>query len=85
MGSALSQKGPPDGKVKDLKIKQNYVAMVKLTIQMHFQQFDDFKFLIFCRESRVSNCSGLGGMVPILVENPESRLDFIRDTSIPIL
>ena len=42
-----SQKGPPDGIVKDLKCYKNNVVMVELTISMHFQQFEDLKFLIF--------------------------------------
>ena len=69
--------------------------MVRLTISMHFQQFEDLKFRIFSGRAcplppkktpcRVSKRPELGGIVPILLENPESRLGFIRDTSIPIL
>ena len=33
---------------------------------------------------RVSKCPELGGIVPISLENPESRLSFSRDISIPI-
>ena len=32
-----------------------------------------------------TNHPDLGGIVSILLENPESRLDFSRDTNIPIL
>ena len=68
--------------------------MVGLTISMHFQQFEDLKFIFFLEDHapgpprnpcRVSNRPKLGGIVPILLENPEYRLDFSRDTSIPIL
>ena len=65
---------------------------------MHFQKFEDLKFLFFfsagaCpwipqkpkQSVRDYNRAELGGNVPILLENPESRLDFSRDTSIPIL
>ena len=38
-----SQKGPPDGIVKDSKWYKNNVMMVGLTISMHFQQFEYFK------------------------------------------
>ena len=34
--------------------------------------------------SRVSKRRELGGIVSILLENPESRLNFSRETSIPI-
>ena len=44
-----SQKGPPYGFVKDLKWYKNNVVVVGLTISMHFQQFEDLKFLIFSR------------------------------------
>ena len=33
----------------------------------------------------VSNRPELGGIVPILLENRESRLDFSRDKNIPIV
>ena len=68
--------------------------MVGLTISMYFQQFEDLKFLIFPGEHapgppknpcKVSNRPELGGIVPISLENPESRLDSSRDSSIPIL
>ena len=68
--------------------------MVGSTISMYFQQFEDLKFLFFPGEHvpeppknpcEVSNCPELGGIVPILLENPESRLDSSRDPSIPIL
>ena len=68
--------------------------MVGLTISMHLQQFEDLQFLIFPGEhapvpskipSRVANRLELGGNAPILLENPESQLDFSRNTSIPIL
>ena len=65
--------------------------MVGLIISVHFQQFENLKFLIFSRKehapgppkspSRVANRPELGG----LLENPESRLDFSRNTSILIL
>ena len=44
-----SQKGPPDGIVKDLKLYKNNVVVLGLTILMHFQQFEDLKFIIFFR------------------------------------
>ena len=68
--------------------------MVGLKISMHFQQFKDLKFLFLPGEHapgapkhpcRVSNRPELGGIVPFLLENPKSRLDFSRDTSIPNL
>ena len=69
--------------------------MVGLTILMHFQQFENLKFLNFFpgehapgppkSPCRVSKHPELGGIVPILLENPESRLNFSRDMSIPIL
>ena len=69
--------------------------MVRLTIiSMHFQQFEDLKFQIFYGEAcpgtpqnpcRVSKHCELGGIVSNLLENPESRLNFSRETSIPIL
>ena len=70
--------------------------MVGLTISMYFQQFEDFKFLFFpggacpqppkkplqsVQTSRIT-CRRI---VLILVKNPKSQFDFIRDTSIPIL
>ena len=67
--------------------------MVRLTISMHFQQFEDLKFLIFSGEAcpgtpknpcRVSKRRELGGIVSILLENPESLLNFGGETSIPI-
>ena len=42
-----NQKGPPDGIVKYLKWYKTNVVVVGLTIWMHFQQFEDLKFLIF--------------------------------------
>ena len=68
--------------------------MVRLRILMHFQQFEDLKFQIFSREAcpgtpqnpcRVSKRRELGGIVSILLENPKSRPNFSRETSIPIL
>ena len=72
--------------------------MVRLTILMYFQQFEELKFRIFSggacsppppphkkNPCRVSKRPELGGIVPILLENPESRLNFSRDTSISIL
>ena len=63
--------------------------MIGLITSVHFQQFENLKFLIFPPKeyapgppknpSRVAN--DLGG----LLENPESRLDFSRNTSILIL
>ena len=41
-----NQKGPPDGIVKDLKWYKSNVVVLGLTIWMHFQQFEDLKFLI---------------------------------------
>ena len=61
---------------------------------MHFQQFEDLNFLISPGEHvpgppktpcKVSKRPEIGEIVPILLENPESRFDFSRDTSIPIL
>ena len=61
---------------------------------MHFQQFEDLKFLFFLgahapgppqNPCRVSNRHELGGIVPILLENPKSWLDLSRDTDMPIL
>ena len=55
--------------------------MVGLTISLHFHQFENFKFLFFPGEHapgplknpcRVSNRPDLGGIVPILLENPDS-------------
>ena len=69
------------------------MAMVRLTISVHFQQFEDPKFLNFPGEHapgppkspcRVSKRPELGGIVSILLANPESRLNFSRETSIPI-
>ena len=90
-----SKKGPPDRMVKYLKWYKNDVIVVGLTIWMHFQQFEDLNFLIFTGEHapvppknpcRVSNYLKISGIVPILLENPESRLNFSRNTaSIPIL
>ena len=60
---------------------------------MHFQQSEDLKFLISSGEAfpgtpqnpcRVSKRRELGGIVSIF-ENLESRLNFSRETSIPIL
>ena len=61
---------------------------------MHFQHFEDLKFLIFSRGSMPldlpktlaeSPTTKLDGIIPILLENPVSCLDFRRDTaSIPI-
>ena len=69
--------------------------MVRLTISMHFQQFEDLKFLIFfsweaCPRTsqnpcRVFNRHELGRIVSILLENPKSQLNFSRGTSVPIL
>ena len=71
--------------------------MVRLTISVQFQQFEDLKFRIFSGRTcpptpppqknpcRVSKRPELGGIVPILLENPESRLNFSRNTGIPIL
>ena len=42
-----AKKCPPDGIVKDLNWYKTNVVMVGLTISMHFQQFEDLKFL-FC-------------------------------------
>ena len=42
-----SQKGPPDGIIKYLKWYKTNVVMLGLTIWMHFQQFEDLKFLFF--------------------------------------
>ena len=94
-----SQKGAPDGIVKDLKSYKYNREMVRLAISMHFQQFEDLKFRFFfsggaCPRTpsapqktpyRVSKRPELGGIVPVLLENPESGLNFSRDTSIPIL
>ena len=55
--------------------------MVGLTISMHFQQFENLKFLFFPGEyvlgptknpCNVSNRPELGRIVPILLENPDS-------------
>ena len=55
--------------------------MVGLTISMHFQQFENLKFLFFPGEyvpgppkipCSVSNRPEFGGIVPILLENPDS-------------
>ena len=46
-GAAKSQKGLPDGIVKYLKWYKTNVVVVGWTIWMHFQQFEDLKFLIF--------------------------------------
>ena len=71
--------------------------MVRLTISMHYQQFEDLKFIIFfsgeaCpgtpqNPCRVSKRREFGGImiVSILLENPESRLNFSPETSISIL
>ena len=76
-----SQKGPLDRIVKDLKSEKNNVVMVGLSISMHFQQFENLKFLFFPGEHvpgppkipwRVSNYPEVGGIVPILLENPGS-------------
>ena len=50
------------------------VVMVALTISMHFQQFEDLKFRIFSGVAYTR--TKLGGIVPILLENPESCPDF---------
>ena len=42
-----SQKGPPDGMVKNSKWYKINVVVAGLTISMHFQQFEGLKFLIF--------------------------------------
>ena len=44
-----SQKGLPDGTVNGKRIKmiQNNVVMVGLTISMHFQQFEELNFIYF--------------------------------------
>ena len=56
---------------------QNNMVMVGLTISMHFQQFEELKFLIFSgracprtplNPSRVSNGPDLGGIAMILLE-----------------
>ena len=66
--------------------------MVGLAISMHFQQFEYLKFLFFPGEHapgpppkscRVSNRPELSRMIPILLENPESRLNFSQDTKYP--
>ena len=71
--------------------------MVRLTISVHFQQFEDLKFIFFPGKHppgplppkknpcRVSKRPELGEIVSILLENPESQLNFSRETSIPIL
>ena len=64
--------------------------MVRLAISMHFQQFEDLNFRIFFwgnmppdplpppppkkNPYRVSKRLELGGIVPILLENPDSRI-----------
>ena len=83
---------PPKKKIKAKKVR---LMMVGLTISMHFQQFEDLKVQLFpggpCSRiplktlAESSICSDLGGIVPILLENPESRFDFSRDTNILIL
>ena len=45
-----SQKGPPDGIIKDLEWYKTNVVVLGFTIWMHFQQFEDLKFLIFSAE-----------------------------------
>ena len=77
-----SQKGPPDGIVKYLKWYKNNPVMVGLTILMHFQQFEDLKFLIFS-----------GGVCPgtpqKLLQSVQAsrirrdRLDFTWESRIP--
>ena len=77
-----SQKGPPDGIVKDLKWYKNNVVMVGLTIFMYFQQFEDLKFLFFS-----------GGACPRTPQKPlqsvqPSRIrrdcpDFTRESGTP--
>ena len=47
-GHRRSQKGPPDGLVNDLKLKN--VVIIGLTISMHFQQFEDQEFQNFTGE-----------------------------------
>ena len=59
---------------------------------MYFQQFEDLKIIFFLGENASGPLktlaevqrSDLGGNVSILLENPESCLDFSRETSIPI-
>ena len=56
---------------------------------MHFQQFEDFKFQFFsgeaCPRTSIKPLQGVQlsqnrrDSAPILLENPESRLDFSRD------
>ena len=60
--------------------------MVRLTISVHFQQFEDLEFLIFSGEASpatpppkktpctLSKRPELGGIVSILLESPECRL-----------
>ena len=72
--------------------------MIGLTISMHFQHLKTSNLEFFLGEhapgqtpknrlQSVQACARpeLGGIVPILRENPESRLNFSRDTIIPIL
>ena len=83
-----SQKGPLDGIVKDFKRYKNNVGDGRIDNFSAFQQFENLKFLIFFRKehapgspknpSKVANHPELGG----LLENPESRFDFSRNTSI---
>ena len=59
--------------------------MVGLIISVHFQQFENLKFLIFFWKehapSKVANRPELGG----LLENPKSQIDFSQNTSTCIL
>ena len=69
--------------------------MVGLTISRHLQQFEDLEFLFFSggalppdpppqkNPCLVSNRPELGGVVPILLKNPESRIS--TRLQIPIL
>ena len=68
------------------------MVMVGLTILMHFQQFEDFKFLFFPGEHapappynpcRVSNCPKLGRIVPILLKNPKNATRLLSGHKYP--
>ena len=66
------------------------MVMVGLTILMLFQQFEELKFLFFFLGSMPPDPvkpfrPDLGGIVPILLDNPESLLSFSRDMSAPTL
>ena len=79
-----SQKGLPDGTVNGKRIKmiQNNVVMVGLTISMHFQQFEELNFIYFFR-----------GSMPLDLLKPLQRVqpsqfgrdcpDFTRESLIP--